>query len=311
MQLSYDYTVGFQLSKMEGSAMQRIGWIGLGAMGNPMAANLLRAGYQVHVYNRSKEKAEPLLQAGAQWAQSPREASERSDIIVTMVADAAAVEQLLTMPGGILESDLQGKTVVNMSTIGPEDTRRFAGLVEQRGGDFLDAPVSGSVKPAQEGQLIILVGGEADVLERCRPMFDVLGKMSIAFGGVGNGSSAKLVINSLLGMVMQGIAEALVMASGLGLNKEQVAALISESALNSPLFQAKKGMLLQEEFPPAFALKLMTKDLKLAADEAIRRNVPLPVVSTVLNTFLAANANGKGDLDLSSVYKHLKETADL
>jgi 3-hydroxyisobutyrate dehydrogenase len=291
--------------------MQTIGWIGLGAMGNPMAANLLRAGHQVHVYNRSKERAEPLLQAGAKWAQSPREVSERSDIIVTMVADAAAIEQLFTMPDGILASDLQGKVMVNMSTIGPEDSRKFAGWVQQRGGDFLDAPVSGSVKPAQEGQLIVLVGGEADVLERCRLMFDVLGKTFIHFGEVGNGSAAKLVINSLLGMIMQSIAEALVMASGLGLNKDQVAALISESSLNTPLFQAKKGMLLQEEFPPAFALKLMAKDLKLAADEAIRHNVPLPVVSTVLNTYLAANANGKGDQDLSSVYLQLKEMAGL
>jgi 3-hydroxyisobutyrate dehydrogenase len=184
-------------------------------------------------------------------------------------------------------------------------------MVHKHGGDFLDAPVSGSVKPAQEGQLIILVGGAEDVLERCRSMFDVLGKSTIHFGDVGNGSSAKLVINSLLGMMMQGISEALVMASGLGLNKDHVAALISESALNAPLFQAKKGMLLQEEFPPAFALKLMAKDLKLAADEAIRHNVPLPVISTVLNTYLAANANGKGDLDVSSVYLQLKEMAGL
>jgi 3-hydroxyisobutyrate dehydrogenase len=296
---------------MEGSAMQTVGWIGLGAMGSPMAANLLRAGYQVHVYNRSKERAEPLLQAGAQWAQSPREVSEHSNVIVTMVADAAAIEQLLTMPNGILASDLQGKTVVNMSTIGPGDSRKFAEMVRQHGGDFLDAPVSGSVKPAQEGQLIILVGGATDVMERCQPMFDVLGKSSIHFGDVGNGSAAKLVINSLLGVMMQGISEALVMASGLGLNKDHVAALISESALNTPLFQLKKGMLLQEEFPPAFALKLMAKDLKLAADEAIRHNVPLPVITTVLNTYLTANANGKGDLDVSSIYLQLKEMAGL
>lgn len=291
--------------------MQTVGWIGLGAMGSPMVANLLRAKYQVHVYNRSKERAEPLLQAGAHWAQSPRVVSEQSNIIVIMVADATAIEQLLTMPDGILASDLRGKIVVNMSTIGPGDSRKFAEMVSQHGGDFLDAPVSGSVKPAQEGQLIILVGGAADVMERCQPMFDVLGKLSIHFGDVGNGSAAKLVINSLLGMMMQGISEALVMASGLGLNKDHVAALISESALNTPMFQMKKGMLLQEEFPPAFALKLMAKDLKLAADEAIRHNVPLPVITTVLNTYLAAHANGKGDLDVSSVYLQLKEMAGM
>ncbi|WP_123041593.1 NAD(P)-dependent oxidoreductase [Cohnella candidum] len=291
--------------------MQTVGWIGLGAMGTPMAANLLRAGYRVHVYNRSMEKAAPLIEAGATAAQSPREAAERSDVVVTMVADAAAVERLLVLPDGILSAELNGKTVVNMSTIGPAETRGFAAMVRERGGDFLDAPVSGSVKPAQEGQLIILAGGEADVVERCRPIFDVLGKTTIHFGGAGDGSAAKLVINSLLAMVMQGISEALVMASGLGLDQGKVAALISESAVNAPLFQAKKGMLLQEEFPPAFALKLMTKDLKLAADEAVRRNLPLPVVSTVLNTYLAANANGKGELDLASVYLQLKEMAGM
>ncbi|CAM3026621.1 NAD(P)-dependent oxidoreductase [Paenibacillus sediminis] len=289
--------------------MLKIGWIGLGAMGKPMAANLLRAGYQVYVYNRTKDKAEELLQAGACLASSPKEVSEHSDIIITMVSDSAAVESVLTRSDGILSAQLQGKIIVDMSTTGPNDSKKFSQLVNDHGGLFLDAPVSGSVKPAQDGTLIVLVGGDAEVYEKCRPIFDVLGKTSIHFGDNGSGSSAKLVINSLLGITMHGISESLMLASQLGLNTEQVLFMMSESALNSPLLQAKKQMLLQEEFPAAFALKLMTKDLKLTVDAATQANTPLPTVATVLNTFLAAKANNKGDLDMASVYLQLKEMA--
>jgi 3-hydroxyisobutyrate dehydrogenase len=280
-------------------------------MGKPMAANLLRAGYPIHVHNRSKDKAEELLQAGAEWAHSPREACERSEIVVMMVADAAAVEQILTGADGILAADLQGKIVIDMSTIGPDDSRQFAGLVQERGGSYLDAPVSGSVKPAQDGQLVVLAGGEADTFERCRPLFDVLGKASIHFGGSGSGSSAKLVINTLLGITMQGISESLVLASRLGLQSEQVVSMIGESAVNTPLFQGKKEMLLREQFPAAFALKLMTKDLKLAANAAVQTDTPLPALSAALGTYLTAKANGKGDLDVASVYLQLKEMTGL
>jgi 3-hydroxyisobutyrate dehydrogenase len=291
--------------------MLQMGWIGLGAMGKPMAFNLLRAGYKMNVYNRSKDKAEELLQAGAEWAHSPREVCERSEIIVIMVADALAVEHILTGPDGLFSTELKGKIIVDMSTIGPQDSQRFSELVKQRGGVFLDAPVSGSVKPAQDGQLVVLVGGETEAFEGCRPIFNVLGKAAIHFGGNGSGSSAKLVINSLLGITVQGISESLVLAEQLGLQRDQVLAMMSESALNTPLLQGKKEMFLEEQFPAAFALKLMTKDLKLAAQAALQANTPLPAVAATLNTFLAANANHKGDLDVASVYLQLKDMAGL
>ncbi|MFC5653728.1 NAD(P)-dependent oxidoreductase [Paenibacillus solisilvae] len=288
-----------------------IGWIGLGSMGVPMVKNLLKAGFQVRVYNRSPARAEEVLKAGAVWAGSPKETVQQSDMTFTMVSDAAAVEALHTGDEGILAAPLAGKIVVDMSTIGPEDSRRFAQLVKEHGGEFLDAPVSGSVKPAQDGQLVILAGGNADVFEICQPMFRALGKRSILFGENGSGCLAKLVINLLLGITVQGVSEALVLADKVGLNRAQVLEMMLESALGSPFLRMKQQLFLENDFPAAFALRLMHKDIGLALDVAGQTETPLPAASAANTVYSEAIASGKGDLDVSAVYLQLKEMAGL
>lgn len=289
--------------------MKTIGWIGLGNMGRPMVSNLLKAGFEVHVYNRDQNKAKDVLEKGAKFAQSPKEIAETCDVIVTMVSDASAVEAVFTGDSGLLKGLSAGKTVIDMSTIGPDDSRRFAAWVNEKEAQFLDAPVSGSVKPAAEGTLVILIGGDVTTYQECLPIFDVLGKTSIHFGGQGTGSNAKLVINLLLGLTMQGVSEALILAEKLGLDREQVLQMITDSACNTPILQMKKQNFLTEEFPAAFALKLMTKDFGLALDAARKVAAPLPTTAAAHSIFTTAKATGKGDLDISAIFLQLKEMA--
>jgi 3-hydroxyisobutyrate dehydrogenase-like beta-hydroxyacid dehydrogenase len=289
--------------------MNRIGWIGLGSMGRPMAANLLKAGYEVYVYNRTREKADELLAQGARWAVSPKELAEICDVVITMVSGASAVDRMLNGETGVLAGLSAGKMVIDMSTISPDDSRRFAKQVADRGGQFLDAPVSGSIKPATDGTLLILAGGKKDTYESCRPLFDVLGKNSIHFGESGMGTSAKLVINLLLGMTMEAISESLLLAEKTGLQREQILQMFSESGVNTPLLQMKKQNLLNEQFPAAFALNLMLKDLGLALETADRTSAPLPAAAVVHTVFNAAKETGKGELDFSAVFLHLMEMA--
>lgn len=294
-----------------GMDMQTIGWIGLGSMGRPMASNLVKAGYEVYVYNRTREKAAGLLELGARWTESPEELAATCDVIITMVSDASAVESVLTGNSGVLAGLSKGKIVIDMSTISPDDSRRFAKLVAEKGGSFLDAPVSGSVKPAAEGTLLILVGGEKDTYEACLPILNTLGKNSIHFGGNGMGTSAKVAINLLLGLTMEAISETLLLAEKSGLNREQVVQMISESGVHTPLLQMKKQNLLNDQFAAAFALNLMTKDLGLALETATKTDTPLPAASAVLSVFNEAKATGKGELDFSAVYLQLREMAGL
>lgn len=287
--------------------MHTLGWIGLGHMGAPMAKNLLQAGYKVYVYNRSNEKTSSLVKSGANKLNSPKEVVDQSDIILIMLSDTNAVNAVLTQDNGVLEAITVGKVVVNMSTISPKDALRFAEMVSEKGGQYLDAPVSGSVGAAVSGQLVILAGGDMQVLEQCQPYFNILGKSTLLFGTSGQGSSAKLAINMLLGIMGQGIAEAVVFAEKAGLDKEKVLELISQSGMNSPLFQAKKEMYRNVEFPSAFMLELMAKDLGLIKETADQLDTTLPLAEAANETYRAAKENGKAKLDMAAVYLEIKD----
>ncbi|MEM1506050.1 NAD(P)-dependent oxidoreductase [Domibacillus sp. 8LH] len=287
--------------------MHTLGWIGLGHMGEPMAMNLLQAGYKVNIYNRSQEKTMPLVEAGAVNLHSPKEIAEQSDIIFTMLSNADAVQSVLTQNNGVLEGIKSGKVVVDMSTISPEDSRLFAELVSEKGGIYIDAPVSGSVGPAKAGQLVILAGGDERAVEMCQPYFNILGKETIYFGSNGKGSSAKLAINLLLGIIGQGVGETLLFADRSGLDREKVLDMISFSAVNTGLFQGKKEMYRKEEFPSAFMLELMAKDLGLIKAEADRMETTLPLAEVTNTTYRSAKENGKAQLDMAAVYLELKD----
>ncbi|MGG0540616.1 NAD(P)-dependent oxidoreductase [Priestia aryabhattai] len=287
--------------------MHTLGWIGLGHMGTPMAKNLLQAGYKMNVYNRSLEKTASLVESGATKLNSPKEIVEQSNIIFIMLSDAKAVHSVLTEENGVLNAIKEDKTIINMSTISPEESVSFAQLIEAKSGTYVDAPVSGSVGAAIGGQLVILAGGEKKAVEISKPYFNLLGKETIHFGSTGKGSSAKLAINLLLGIIGQGIGETLLFAEKSGLDKEKVLEMISQSGMNTPLFQGKKEMYRKEEFPSAFMLELMSKDLGLVKKATDHLDITLPLAETTYTTYHSAKENGKAKLDMAAVYVELRD----
>jgi len=277
----------------------------------PMARNLLQAGFGVNVFNRSPEKAASLVSAGAGQLQSPKEVVEQSDIIFLMLTNGASIKDVLTRTDGVLAAIEPGKVVIDMSTISPGESREFSRLAAERGGLYFDAPVSGSVGAAEMAQLIILAGSDVQSAAFYQPYFDKLGKKTIYFGGVGNGSTAKLVINMLLAITAQGAAEALVFAEKFGLEMEDVVEMISVSGMNTGLFQAKKQMYRSGHFPAAFMLELMAKDLGLINAEIEQMNLTLPLAAKAHQTYRQAENSGKGKLDLAAVYLEIREKNNL
>lgn len=288
-----------------------IGWVGLGNMGIPMATNLINAGYDVTVYNRTAEKAAPLVELGAKTAASARELAEQADIVITMVSDSATVEAVMFGPDGVSEGVRAGQTVIDMSTIAPDTSRLVAARMKDKGVHFLDAPVSGSVGPAKTGTLVTLVGGDRDVYEACSPIFHVLGKASFHFGENGQGSHAKLVVNLMLGITVQGLSEALVLADKTGLDRRTILDMFAQTAIASPIVTGKSPLILDNNFEAAFSLKHMEKDFGLALDEAKKSQAALPATAASHQTYVAAKANGLGDQDLTAVLLQLMQMSGL
>lgn len=272
----------------------QLGWIGLGNMGIPMAQQLTGAGYPVTVYNRSKGKTVE----GAATADSPAELIAKVDVVFLMVSDDAAIRELFTQPNGLLSANTSGKLIINMSTVSPGISRECADVCQQQGNTYLDAPVSGSVVQAQSGQLVVMAGGEADVVNRARPVLEKLGKLVLHVGPTGAGNIAKLAINSLLAIHAQGLAEATAFAQQNGIKAEDMLAIVNNSALGNVFAKIKGDAIIQQNFKPAFALKLLVKDLGLAQQQGI--NTPLAQASFA--TFKSAMED-HGNEDLIAVVK--------
>lgn len=287
--------------------MKKLAWIGTGHMGLPMARNLLKADYSVQVYNRTADKAVPLQQDGAVLASTPGEAVSDADTVFIMLTKGEAVKAVLEGEQGILKHIREGASIINMSTISPDEARAFAAMADEVGAVYVDAPVSGTVAPAEQGQLVILAGGSAEAVKQSQPYFDVLCKHTIHFGEVGAGSSAKLSINLMLGVTMQGIAEALVIGEHAGLQREQLLEMIGQSAVATPMLNAKQKMLLQEQFPSAFMVSLLAKDLGLLMDEARKDDIDLPLSTAASRTFADAVEHGKGEMDMAAIWLELQE----
>ncbi|HEY6899599.1 MAG TPA: NAD(P)-dependent oxidoreductase [Puia sp.] len=291
-------------------ATQRIGWVGLGNMGVPMAKNLLKAGFELTVYNRTAARAAGLKEAGAKLASSPKALWETADTVIIMVSDDVASLQVLEGPEGLLTGldggkagKGAGKLVINMSTVSPATARHMAGDLAAKGADYLDAPVSGSVRPAELGQLIILAGGKREVYEAARPIFEKLGKISFYMGGQGAGNSAKLAINLLVAFNMQGLAETIHFAKENGIAPSEMMAIINESAVGNGFSKLKSPNLVNDEHPPAFALRHMAKDLRLVREEGLDS----PAGLAIEESYRKAAAAGLGELDLSAILKFLEQ----
>ena len=284
--------------------MVRVGWCGLGQMGTPMATRLLDAGVEVVVWNRTADRAAPLVEKGAHQAASPAEAAAGADVVATMLATADALDDVVFGAGGLATGLRPGATLVDMSTVGPEAVEAVAARLPE-GVDMLDAPVLGSVTQATDGTLKVFVGGPDDVVARCRAVLGHLGR-PIHVGPLGAGAAMKLVANSVLGALMTGLAEALALADGLGLDQAQVLDVLAESPIAATL-RSKRDKVETGEYPPNFKLALAAKDLRLVTEAADRRGVDLrlaPAARSWLEE--AAGDEALAGLDYSAVIAHVR-----
>jgi 3-hydroxyisobutyrate dehydrogenase-like beta-hydroxyacid dehydrogenase len=291
--------------------MVRVGFIGLGLMGGPMAANIARAGYPLAVYNRTASKASPLRSLGATAAASPKEVAQVSQVVLTMLADAAAVEAVLHGDEGLLAGGRPGMVLIDMSTVSPAQSRRLASELAGHGWKMLDAPVFGSTGPAKEGTLGILVGGETSVFEENREILSRMGKYICHFGPNGSGAAAKLCFNLMVASQVAGLAEAMTLAARSGLDLARVGEAILASPVASSLIQRKVPLIVNGDFAAAFPLKHMHKDLGLMLDTGHDILAPLPVTGGMHELFTAARACGHGDQDFAAVFLQLMEMAGL
>jgi len=279
----------------------KIGWIGLGNMGIPMATQLIEAGYEVTAYNRSKAKEGTLKEIGALLAETPKDLLVRTDVIFVMVSDDAAIEAIFNGTNGVLSAMVSGKTIINMSTVSPSISRQMAAACTAKGHYYLDAPVSGSVKQAETGQLVIMVGGDELAFNEVKPILEKLGKLAMRVGDTGAGNNAKLAINSLLALYAQGLAETVVFANAQGIKTEDLLSLINNAAIGNIFTKIKGDAIIADQYQAAFALKHIVKDLNLAKAEGISS----PLAKTALQTFESASVR-YGEEDIIAVIKEVK-----
>lgn len=281
----------------------RIGWAGLGNMGIPMVRNLVKAGFDVTVYNRTTTKAQTLkVETGVRVVTSPAELTANADIIITMVSDDAALKAIYQSPDGILAGKIPANLLaIDMSTVSPDTTKELAALCREKGIAYLDAPVSGSVKPATDGQLVIMAGGRQEDFETAKPVFDCLGKAAHLMGENGSGNYAKLAINTFLGITLQGLAEAVVFARKNGIDAESLLPLINNGPIGSVITKLKSPNFLKNDFKPAFALHLLTKDIGLAKEQGLNS----PLGNALADSLQVAMKKGFGDEDMSAIIKVL------
>ena len=278
----------------------KIGWIGLGKMGIPMAQHLIKAGYSVTVYNRSSAKENALKEMGAVTASTPNVLISENDIVFVMVSDDKAISEIFKGENGLLSANTNGKLIINMSTVSPAISKEVAVVCQQQGNHYLDAPVSGSVKQAEDAALVIMVGGNEEAFAHAKPVLEKIGRLAMHVGDTGAGNTAKLVINTMLGVVAQGLAEAVTFANEQGIKTADLLTLINNSALGSPLIKIKGEAILNENYNAAFALKHIAKDLRLAKDLGLA----MPLGQVAYQTFQDAEP-ALGDEDIIAVIKQI------
>ena len=272
-----------------------------GMMGLPMARNLARAGLTVRAWNRTPEKAQPLTEDGVEVFDTPAEAADGADVILTMLTDADAVLAAVEGDDGALARAGEATIWLQMSTIGESGTERCAEVAAERGVIFVDSPVLGTRQPAQEGKLVIVASGPQDARERLAPVFEPLGQKTMWVGEAGKGTLLKLVVNGWLLTVVEGGAETLALAEGLGLDPQLFLQAIEGGPLDLPYLRLKAGSMVERDFEPSFRLALAAKDAALAREAARRRDLDLPLLD-VVGERLEQGAVEHGDEDVSATY---------
>ncbi len=285
---------------------ERIGFIGLGIMGEPMCRNLMKAGYACTVNTRTKSRAEKILSEGAVWSDSPKDTAGKSDVIITIVTDTPDVEKVILGEDGIIEGINPGSVVIDMSTISPSATRNMAAALKEKDADMLDAPVSGGDTGAIAGTLSIMVGGKQDVFDRCLPVFEAMGKNINLIGDHGAGQMTKLCNQVAVSVANLAMAEALILAAKAGLDMEKMLAAISGGAAGSWQLSNLAPRIIKRDFDPGFMVKLQQKDLRLVLGAASELGLGLPGASLAHQLFNAIEAAGEGDEGTQALVKSLE-----
>ncbi len=278
-----------------------VGLIGLGLMGKPMGKNLLKAGFPLVVWNRSKAKSDDLVREGAKAGANPREVAAAADVLITIVSDPPAVEEVLWGADGALSGLRRGSLLIDSSTISPDLARRAAAACAERGVDFLDAPVTGGTWGAEKGELVFMVGGKAEVLERAKPVLEAVGKRFFLLGPNGAGQTVKLAMNLILALQVEAFSEALALVTASGVPGERLLEVMQSSMARSGVLDVKAPQILKNEFPASFPLRLMHKDVRLALELAKQNGVTLPSGAAAYATYSAVKDASKDDPDFSAV----------
>lgn len=287
----------------------RVGVVGLGIMGAPMARNLLRAGHSVTVHNRTPARMAPLVEAGATAASSPREVAARSEVVVTSVSDTPDVEAVLAGPNGLLEGAASGSLLIDTSTIAPAVARTLAERAAEKGVDLLDAPVSGGEQGAIAGTLSIMVGGRREAFDRAAPIFDAIGKTATWMGGAGQGQMTKLVNQVVGAATLAAVAEGVVLGARAGLDPAALVEAIAGGAASSWMWTNLGPRMQRRDFAPGFMIRLQQKDLRLALTAAREVGATLPVTALVNQLLAAVEAHDGGALGTQAIVTALEALA--
>ena len=287
----------------------KIGFVGLGIMGKPMAKNLLKAGHKVTVYDIVPAGMEEVVSAGADKGTSPKDVAGKTDIIITMVPDGPEVEQAVLGPNGVLEGSKKGTIVVDMSSINPTVAQKVGAACEAKGVEFLDAPVSGGEPKAIDGTLAIMVGGKKEIFDKIEPILKQMGSTVTLTGKIGAGNVTKLANQIMVACNIAAMSEALVLATKAGLDPEVVFNAVKAGLAGSTVLNVKAPMVYGRNFKPGFRIRLHQKDLRNALLAAESMKVSLPLTSTVQNMLIDLMNNGKGDLDHSAIVQITEEAS--
>ncbi|GBC63626.1 NAD(P)-dependent oxidoreductase [Desulfonema ishimotonii] len=290
--------------------LQKIGFIGTGIMGQPMSVNILNQGYDLMVWNRTIGKTGLYQATGARVAETPREVGEWADVLILMLTGPEAIDAVLAGDRGALTGKTAARTLINMSTVPPDYTIRLGAALQDQKIAFLDAPVTGTRKPAEEGGLVILAGGDAEKISEMEPLLLAMGKKVIRCGPVGQGSAMKMAFNLLLGTLMAGLCEAVNLGRGSGLPFDTVMEALRSGPLDCGLFGLKSDMLEQDDFPAQFPLRHMAKDLRFALKTADEKGIATPVGQALFQLYRQGDWDALGDMDFAAVKKVLDAMND-
>ena len=287
--------------------MANLGYVGLGAMGGRMAARLLAKGHVVTGYNRTRSKAQWLIERGMKWADSPRGVCEAADVIFVMVSDSAALEAVVDGPDGLLAGLRAGQVLIDMSTVSPTVSRAVAARAREKGADMIDAPVSGSVATLEQGKLSVMVGGQRSTFERVKPLLEDVGPKVTHVGENGLALSMKIAHNLSLAVQMLAFSESVLLAEKSGIDRETAVDVLTHSVMASPMIQYRGPFVLRMPDEVWFNVNMMQKDVKLALEMGRELDVPLPTTAVVSQFLTAARALNLAEQDFAVIFRVLAQ----